>query len=52
MKLLMLKEQLMSIFTKLLLCASQMSFHTIAMSDLGETLTTLGLETIQTLLST
>ena len=47
----MLKEWLICIFAELSFCASQMFIYTIAMSDLGETLTTLGLETIQMLLN-
>jgi len=48
----MLKNQLISVFANLLLCIFQMSIHTIAMSNLRKTLTTLGLETIQILLNT
>jgi len=42
----MLKDWLIIVFIELLLCVSQMSIYTIAMSNLGETLTTLGLEII------
>ena len=43
--LLMLKHLLISIFALLPLWTSQMSIHTIDMSDLGDTLITLGFDT-------
>ena len=50
MYLLMLKHQLMSILALFLLWMSHMSIHTMDMSDLGDTLMTLGLDANKMLL--
>jgi len=46
MKLLILKQQLISELATKLLCKSQMLIHTITMSNFGDTLTTQGFDAI------